>query len=64
MEKLSFGDVFTVLVKYGLFLHCSSLSCQGQESLLLAGLLAYQLAAELKGNLTAQWGFYKIYTIF
>jgi len=28
-------------------------------------LLTYQLAAELKGgNLTAQWGFYKIFTVF
>lgn len=27
-------------------------------------LLAYQLAAELKGNLTAQRGFYKIFTVF
>lgn len=35
MGKLSFGVVFTVLVKYGLFLHCCNLSCQGQESLLL-----------------------------
>lgn len=36
-RKWRFGVVFALLLKYGLSLHCSSLSLQGRESLLLAG---------------------------